>query len=144
MTTSQSINDMVEQLAQAGALEPARFEALLGAALTPESENPYWRFYRFTLPAGPFAGGELRLSTAGTGALLILEPRDPPGLSAGDLDRAAWGPVRSLQPNPRIPPEGADTYVYDRAGVLVSVQLTHQSRRVRALTLEWRPSPAPA
>jgi hypothetical protein len=48
--------------------------------------------------------------------------------------------VRSLVPNPRIPPEGADSEVYEKNGVQVSAQWTHTSRRLRSLVLEWAPA----
>lgn len=143
--STKTVNQIVDHLAQAGPLEAARFAALLGAPLKPADENPYWKFYSFELSAGPFARGELRLNTAGTAALLSLVPRDPPGLTVADMDRADWGPRLSLEPNPRIPPEGADTEIFVKDGVQVSAQWWHTSRKLRSLVLEWpAPSTAPA
>jgi len=137
--SAQSVNQMVDRLARAASLNAERFAALLGAPVTPSEDNPYWSFYTFKLPDGPFAGGELRVSKAGDAALLSLQPRDPPGLTAADIDRSAWGPRLSLVPNPRIPPEGADTEVYKKDGVKVSTQWWHNSRKLRSLVLEWEP-----
>jgi hypothetical protein len=137
-----TVNQLVDRLAQPGPLELNRFAALLGASLAPAGDNPYWTFYTFALPEGPFARGELRLNRAASAALLILEPRDPPGVAEADLDTRAWGPVRNLLPNPRVPPEGVDTEEYAQDGVKVSAQWTHTSRRLASLVLEWAPRPA--
>jgi hypothetical protein len=139
--SSKTINLIVDHLAQPGPLAAERFAALLGAPLQPADDNPYWKFYTFALAAGPIAHGELRVNTAGTAALLSLAPREPPGLTAADMDRDAWGPRRSLVPNPRLPPEGADTEIWVKEGVQISVQWWHTARTLRRLVLEW---PAPA
>jgi hypothetical protein len=139
--SAESVSQMVERLAQAGPPDRERFAAVLGAPLKLADENPSWQFYTFELASGPFAFGELRLSTAGQAALLNLAPRDPPGLTERDVPTAAWGPLRDLVPNPRIPPEGADTEVFQHDGVQVSAQWTHTTRRLLALVLEWPPSP---
>ena len=135
--SAETVNQIVARLAQPGPLTLEEFAARLGAPLAPSVDNPSWAFYSFQLAGGPFAGGELRLNKAGTAALLSLEPRDPPGLTAAALDAAAWGPRLSLLPNPHIPPEGADTEIYGLNGVRVSAQWLHTSRRLRRLVLEW-------
>lgn len=137
--STETVNQIVERLVQAGPLTPERFAALLGAPLKPGEVNPYWKFYTFELPQGPFARGELRLNTTGDGALLILEPRDPPGLGQADVDRAALGPRLSVMPNLRISPEGIETEVFQKDGVQVSTQWTLSSRRLRSLVLKWAP-----
>ena len=140
--STETVNQMVERLVQAGSLTLERFAELLGAPLKPEELNPFWRTYSFELAHGPFARGELRLKTSGDGALLILEPRTPPGLSEADVDRAAWGPILSVAPNPRIAPEGIATETFEKNGVNLAVQWTSQSRRLRALVLKWEPPTA--
>ena len=139
--STETVNQWVERLVQAGLLEAGRFAALLGAPLQPGEDNPYWKFYTFALPEGVFAGGELRLSVAGDRALLILEPRDPPGLGLADVDRAAWGPRLGMLPNLRIPPEGIETEYFLQGGVEVATQWWRTSRRLRSLVLKWAPRP---
>lgn len=138
--TTDSVNQLVERLTQPGALSTARFAALLGASLTPGEANPYWQTHTFTLAQGPFAGGELRTNTARTGALLILEPRDPPGLGREDVDRTALGPRLGIEPNPDLAPEGILTERFQQGQARVALQWTASSRRLRSLVLEW---PAP-
>lgn len=137
---TDTVNQLVDRLVQPGALSAARFADLLGTALTPGEANPYWQTYTFTLAAGPFSGGELRTNTAGTGALLILEPRDPAGLGREDVDRAALGTRLSIEPNPDVPPEGLITETFQQGKVQVALQWTTRSRRLHSLVLEW---PAP-
>ena len=139
--TGASVSPFVARLAQPAPPDAAGWAARLGASLQPSAANPYWSFYTFTLPDGPFAGGVLRLRLAGPGALLSLSPRDPPGLTEADVDTAAWGPRRGAVPNPRLRPEGGDLLTYQLSGVTLSVLWTHTSRRLLNLALEW---PAPA
>ncbi len=135
--SEQAVNRIVGQLARIGALEVARFEELLATVFKRTIENPYWTGYEFELPNGPFARGEFRLDKAGDKALLSLWPRDELALAESDLDLSQWGEVRGIDVNPRIPPEGTDAYIYDVLGVQVSFQLTHHSRRLRSVALEW-------
>jgi hypothetical protein len=137
--SSQTVNQLLDRLIQPGALTAERFAALLGAPLKPGETNPYWKKYSFELAEGPFARGELRLNTAADGALLILEPRDPPGLGPDGIDRAALGPSLGMLPNPDIPPEGTLSDYYQVGGVQVILQWTARSRRLRNLVLKWEP-----
>jgi len=135
--TSDTVNQLIMRLLPAAPFSAEHFAALLGVPLRPGAANPAWQGYTFALPAGPFAGGELRVNTGGDGALLILETRQPPGLSLADVDRAAWGPRRSVRPNPDLPPEGTVTETYQTDGAQVAVQWTLISRRLVSLALEW-------
>ncbi len=137
----QTVNQVVEQLTGNKALETARFEALLATPLKKTNENPYWTFYEFELPSGPFAGGELRLGKTPGQALLSLMARETSPLKESDLDLTRWGEVRGIDVNPRIPPEGTDAYSYTVNGVKVSFQFTHHSRQLRSLALEWGSKP---
>jgi hypothetical protein len=141
--SNETVNELVTRLMPAAPFSAEHFAALLGVSPQPGVANPAWRGYTFALPAGPFAGGELRLNTGGDGALLILEPRQPAGLGLAEVDRAAWGPRRSVRPSPDIPPEGTVTETYQTSGTQVAVQWTLNSRRLVSLTLEW-PIPQPA
>src|SRR5690606_34683180 len=112
--STETVNTLVDRLTQPGALTVERFAELLGASLTPQEINPFWRTYVFELAGGPFARGEVRLHTSEPAALLILEPRDPPGLGPEDVDRAALGERTGMRPDPRIPPEGTETEFFQR------------------------------
>jgi len=137
--STETVNQVVERLVQAGPLTEMRFAALLGATFQPSEMSPFWRGFTFELAEGPFARGELRLNTGEDGALVILEPRDPPGLGRGDVDRAALGTRLGMRPNPNIPPEGVDIEYFRKDAVQVTVEWTRNSRRLRSLALEWEP-----
>ncbi len=139
--SSQAVNPFVQTIVSAGVPTVAGLEKLVGTTPKPTQENPHWKFYQFELPGGPFKGGELRLSTAGDRALLSLLPRDQAPVTEGDLDLKPWGPLRNLDINPQIPPEGTDAYVYDVQGARLSFQFTHVSRRLRTVTVEWGAKP---
>ena len=136
-----AVNQVVARLAQPRHPDAAGFAALLGAPLQLSDENPYWTFYTFELPSGPFAGGVLRLSAAGDAALLSLSPRDPPGLTEAEVDTAAWGLRRDAVPQPRLAPEGGDLLTYHLGEVRLSVLWTNHSRRLLNLALEWEAPP---
>jgi hypothetical protein len=140
--SAETVNQLVDRLVRAAPLTTESFAALLGAPLTPGESNPAWKTYTFVLAGGPFARGELRLNAAGDGALLILEPRDPPGLGEADLNPAALGQSLGVRPNPHIPPEGVDTDYFQNGAVQVAAQWTHTSRRLRSLILKWDPPSA--
>lgn len=135
--SDRSIHQLLSSLAEVGTPEPEKVAELLGTTLALEQENLSWFFYKFDLSGGAFAGGEFRMSKSGGRALLILTPVEKPGLFEKDFDPAAWGEPRSIDVNPRIPPEGTDAYIYDIEGVKLSLQWTHNSRRLRTVALEW-------
>ena len=143
MMSIETVNQIIDRLAAAGLpadaapLTVERFSALLGAPLQPASADSYWKTYTFALAGGPFRGGELRLNAAGDGALLILEPRDPPGLGLSDVNRQALGQRQGMLPNPNIPPEGIDAEYYQPGRPRLALQWTHRSHRLRSLVLEW-------
>jgi hypothetical protein len=131
------VTQLVKKLAGAKLPEPASLATQLATTLNKTSENAYWTVYGFKLAEGPFGRGDLRLSQDGTKALLNLETRAAPSISERDLSLGQWGEVRGIVPNPRIPPEGADTYIYEVESVRVSLQFAHQSRLLNIVTLEW-------
>src|SRR5258708_11764786 len=98
--STDTVNQIVDRLAQAAPLTAERFAALLGAPLKPGEVNPFWKFYTFELAARPFARGELRLNTAGDLALLRFWPQDPPGLTQAADDPAALGPLTARLTSP--------------------------------------------
>jgi hypothetical protein len=135
--SGQPVDPIVKSLVGAGIPTVTSLEKLLGTSPKPTQENPYWKFYQFELPVGPFKSGELRLSTAGDRALLSLAPDDQDAPAEADLDLRQWGAARNIDINPQIPPEGTDAYIYDAQGVKLAFQFTHHSRRLRSVTLEW-------
>jgi hypothetical protein len=133
----EDVTTLVNTLAQGGLPDAAPLATSLGTTFKAGGANPYWTTYDFTLTNSPFARGGFRLSKDGQKALLNLENGSDSKLVADDLDLTAWGPVVGISPNPRIPPEGADAYIYKVGSVRVSVQYTHQTRKLLGVSLEW-------
>jgi hypothetical protein len=140
--STDTINQLVERLTETGPLTLERFSAQLGVTFEAGESNPFWSTYTAELPGGLFARAELRLHTSNTGALLILEPRNAPGLAQADVDTASLGEPLGMRPNPRIPPEGIESHYYRRGDARVTLQWTSTSRRLRSLVLEWEPPAA--
>lgn len=137
---SQTINLLVQTIVSNNSLTRAGFEQALATPLTQTGTNPYWTFFNFE-PPQPWAKGDLRLSTSGHKALLVLYLADNAELNLADLDLQPYGNIMDLRPNPRIPPEGEDAYVYQLNGVQVSIQFTHTTHRLRLIALEWKGQP---
>jgi hypothetical protein len=137
--SGQTVNPLVNEIVRAG-LDPAQLQKLLATTFEKSDENPYWTFHTFELKDGPFAGGEFRQGKEGGQGLLSLMARETAPVTESDLDLSPWGEVRNISLSPRIPPEGADAYVYDVEGVKLSFQFTHASRRLRSVALEWAPT----
>lgn len=135
--SGQQVDELVKTVISAGTPSVAGLETLLGTKLKATQENPHWKFYAFEMPAGPFQGGELRVSLAGDRALLSLSPRENAPLTEGDFDLRQWGPATNVDINPQIPPEGTDGYTYAVNGTRLSYQFTHVTRRLRTATVEW-------
>jgi hypothetical protein len=135
--TSPSVNEIVDRLVGAGFPEVSRIEGTLAVTFRQTDQNPYWTFYQADLSDGPFARADFRLSRDGARALLSLWTDAPKAPGEKDLDLDRWGPIASIDVNPDIRPEGTDAYIFEVQGVRVSFQLTHASRRLRSVALEW-------
>lgn len=131
---AQAVNQWIKRLVAITTPNLASFEQQLGATAQQTDENPHWTFYQFTLPS-PWAGGELRLQKAGGQALLVLTPQVV--LTDKDLELKQWGELKGIDPNPHIPPEGADTYWYEVNGVKLAFQFTHETYRLQEVALQW-------
>lgn len=138
--SGQAVREMVSALVGIEFGEPEQLAATLGGSLELTDENEHWSFYAVDLPVGPFVRGDYRVSRAGDRALLSLTPRSGEALSESQLDFTAWGELQNIDVNPRIPPEGTDTLIFETEGVQLRLQFTHQSRQLRTLSMRWGPA----
>ena len=139
--SAETVNTLVAGLVTPKPPTVAALEARLGTSLKATRKTSHWTTYEFSLPGGPFAGGEFRLGQSGDQALLSLKPGAAAPLTEDSLDLTPYGAVKNIDINPQIPPEGTDAYIYQSQGVRVSFQFMHDSRRLRTLVLEWAPPP---
>jgi len=135
--SAETVIELVGQLASNQSLQVPSFETLLATSFKSISENPYWEFYEFALANGPFASGEFRLHKNEAKVLLSLAVREDSTVKQSDLDLSRWGDVRHINVNPRIPPEGIDSYIYKANGVQLAFQFAHQSHSLYMVILEW-------
>lgn len=134
---AESLTELVERLARISDPNLETFQEVLGAQPKPTKENPSWKMYELKLEHPQLARADLRLAQAGRAALLSLWTVEKNPLTEKDLDLNKWGQPVSIDINPRIPPEGTVAFAYLLDEVRVAVQMTHTSRRLRSIALEW-------
>lgn len=135
--SENNIRTVIDALLALGPPGTAALEELFTTELSATDENPYWSTFEFEIPEGPFATGDLRLSEQDDRVHLSLWLREGLDLAEEDLDLTDWGQVVDIDVNPEIPPEGVDSLVYEVNGVQVAVQLTHNSRSLHSIALDW-------
>ena len=136
--TIHPMNQLIEKLAHA-VPDLDDLQRTLGTTFKQSNENPYWRYYEFGVQSGSglIGQGEYRKSKEGNKALLSLSPKADLPIHEADLKLEHWGAIQNFRVNPRIPPEGTDTYIYRIDKTQVSFQLTHVARLLRSVVLEW-------
>lgn len=135
--SAESIIKLVEKLSQISAPKVADFAELLGVEPERSRENPSWNMYQAKLAETGLERADLRLAKSDGRAHLSLWPQDSAQISEQDLGLSRWGQPVSIDINPRIPPEGTVAFVYDLNHTRVAVQMTHTSRQLRSIALEW-------
>jgi hypothetical protein len=140
--SEDSVRTVIDQLVALESFDRGALERIFSTRLTASDDNPYSMIYDFDIPSGPFERGDLRLSVDADRGHISLWAREELGLTEEDLDLQDWGDVVGINANPRFPPEGLDGYVYLLDEVRVSVQLTHHSRKLRSVALDWGTAPA--
>lgn len=132
-----SLSNFVEALTGISDPDLETFVEALGGEPSPTGENPKWAMYELDLDHPHLERADLRLAKTGSGALLSLwaANKNPP--TEKDLQLDEWGQPISIDINPRIPPEGTVAFVYLVNDVRVSVQMTHTTRKLRSISLEW-------
>lgn len=134
---ANSLSTYVEDLTKVTDPDLEAFAEALGEQPSPTRENPKWAMYELDLDHPQLERADLRLAKTGTGALLSLWAinKNPP--TEKDLELGKWGQPISIDINPRIPPEGTVAFVYLVNDVRVAVQMTHTTRKLRSISLEW-------
>jgi hypothetical protein len=131
METQQTIDWLVSL----GKPTPKDVSAALGVPLLKGDTSPYWDAYEGG-PAGAFLNVCLKIGRADGTWLLFLqyEPSRAPQRDA--LDLRPYGPVVDVEVNPRIPPEGTQSFKFEYRGVSVFFEFTAVTQRLRSISLE--------
>lgn len=135
--SAEAIIELIEKLSQISDPQLTDFAQLLGAEPVPSRENPSWNMYQAKLDDSGLERADLRLAKTGGQAHLSLWPSDSAQILQQDLGLDRWGQPVSIDINPRIPPEGTVAFVYDLNHTRVAFQMTHTSRQLRSIALEW-------
>jgi hypothetical protein len=130
------LNDTLKAVMELGGPDTQQMSAVLGATFNQTNENPHWMFYKANLSA-PFKSAELRMAKEGDKALLNIDFPEDTTITRSSLDLTPWGKLAGIDPNPRIPPEGADSYIYEVGKVRIAFQFTHSSERLLLVAVEW-------
>jgi hypothetical protein len=140
--SEETVREIIDQLVGLTSRDPEDLERIFSTRLVSSDDNPYSQIYDFEIPEGPFERGDLRQSVDEDKGHISLWARHELGLTKDDLDLQGWGEVENIKINPRIQPEGVDSFIYSVDEVKVTVQLTHQSRKLRSIALDWGTPPA--
>jgi hypothetical protein len=132
METQQTIDGLLSL----GQPTPNDVSDVLGVPLLKAETSPYWDAYEGG-PAGSFFNVCLKIGRADATWLLFLqyEPSRAPQRDA--LDLRPYGPVVDVEVNPRIPPEGTQSFKYEYRGVSVFFEFTAVTQRLRSISLEY-------
>lgn len=131
------VDRLVAQLVRIRELDKARFEEILATPIKETDSNGSWTFHEFEISHGPFAKGDLRLEVGARRALLSLFPPEDEPIPVDALDLSQWGELKGIDSNPHVPPEGADSFIYNVLGVKVWFVFWHGSWTLRSVSLHW-------
>jgi hypothetical protein len=132
-----NLQEVISQLVGLQTRDPEELETLFATQLVASDDNPYTRIFDFEIAQGPFERGDLRHSADDKQGHISLWPRQNLELTEADLEFLDWGQVVDIKINPQIQPEGVDSYVFDMDNIQLTVQLTHKSRILRSVAIDW-------
>ena len=121
---------------------PEGFAAALGIALRSVDRTDAVESFAGAFPIGVFTDADLRVNRSSGLMFLVLKVRNDAGVDLDHVKLTRYGihPV-SVENNPRIPPEGTMSYLYDVHGVRIAFQFTALSKLLKVVSFEWPPRP---
>ncbi len=128
------LHETIHRIVTLGSVTPEGIGRATGVSLSKKKENPSAVFYGGG-PAGAIEDVHLALSKTDLTwhvAWTYDANRMP---SEGDLDLGRYGARVTTNINPRIPPEGTFSHVYDYMGFRLFIQFNTRSRRLRGAAL---------
>lgn len=128
------LHQHIDNIVKLGSVTPREVGAVLGVTLKRVKESPYTDFYEGG-PAGVVEEASLALSRTSLKwhVAWTYAPNQAP--REEDIDLSRYGSRLDTEVNPRIPPEGAFSYVYDYMGFKLLIQFTTRSKRLRGVGL---------
>jgi hypothetical protein len=117
-----------------GSVTPGDVASAIGVPLSKTKENPYTEFYE-VCPVGLIEEATLKLSRTDLTWLVAWKYDANQMPREDELDLSRYGAIPKLALNPRIPPEGTFSYIYDYMGFKLFIQFTAIGKRLRGVAL---------
>jgi hypothetical protein len=113
---------------------PGGVSAVLGISLSKSESSPYWDAFT-SGPTGELQAASLKIGRDGSW-LLFLHYDSTSAPQKDALDPSKYGPVVEVDVNPRIPPEGTESFKYNYCGASLFFEFTAKTHRLRSVSIE--------
>ena len=128
------IHRHIHSVANLGSITPQNIGGALAVSLHKEKETAYTEFFRGG-PSGVFEHVVLKISRIKLSWLVSWDSSPELAPLEHQLDLSRYGRFVNMEINPRIPPEGTVSYIYDYMGFKLFIEFTNSSRRLRGVAL---------
>lgn len=135
MTPFQEAVDRAIHLAR---VDPPDIEQALGVQLTKTEERGSWEFFDSQRRSGLFGEVSYRWDHATDHGLLVVRPSGT-GPPRNEIELERYGEIVTMSVNAEIRPSGAETLVYDVAGVKVGWCFHSGDTTVEGVSVEFPP-----
>lgn len=131
------LRQAIDQLISLRKPTPNDVAAALGVPLLKGETSPYWDAYEGG-PAGVFCRVSLKVGRRDDSWLLFLQYETSRAPQRGALNFTQYGAVVDVEVNPRIAPEGTQSFKYEHHGVSIFFEFTMVTQRLRSISLEHK------
>jgi hypothetical protein len=128
------VHKSIDRIVSLATPTPAGVSAVLGISLSSGESSPYWDAFT-SGPTGELLAVSLKIGRDGSWLLFFhYDPIFAPQKDALDLSK--YGPVVEVDVNPRIPPEGTESFKYNYCGSSLFFEFTTKTHRLRSVSIE--------
>src|SRR5512145_491080 len=139
----RGVGARIDQIVSLREITPTEVGRVLGVDLVETQQNPYWVFHE-SRPGADFERVSLKVERHGPAWTLAWDYVAARAPTEAEVDFARYGEVVDVRINPDIPPEGTQTLVFDYQGLVLSIELSARTRRLRGVGLtRGQPSRSP-
>lgn len=128
-----SVAETVENIVAIAPPTQAAVSAALNISLVEKARSPYWVEYGGG-PSEDLLTVRLTIGRTNANWLLFIQYDPLKAPLQASVDLHPYGPVTNIDVNPRIPPEGTQSYCYRYHNLDVAFEFTAQTRRLRSLS----------
>jgi hypothetical protein len=128
------LHQSIDRIVPLATPTPGGVSTVLDVALSKGESSPYWDAFT-SGPAGELLAASLKIGRDGSWLLFLhYDPTSAPQKNALDLSR--YGPAVEVDVNPRIPPEGTESFKYNYCGASLFFEFTTKTHRLRSVSIE--------